>query len=170
MYNSSILFAMVGFSNLVTVGTLIAGTNLFFTWVSLMLVNHVGRKRILLSTVWAMALFLVTAAISSPWIPINHELFIEKQQDWLAGLHGSRVHDLLRSILLLGDGNTAWLSSEFFPLGGSCVRHNDVDLYRLGLQHHFCIHISDSDGKHYSFRRIWILCRDLLLRLDFSYT
>ena len=54
MYYSSTLFALVGFSNPVAVGTVIAGTNFFFTWVNLMLVDRIGRRRILLCTMWAM--------------------------------------------------------------------------------------------------------------------
>ena len=54
MYYSSTLFALVGFSNPVAVGTVIAGTNFFFTWVNLMLVDRIGRGCILLCTMWAM--------------------------------------------------------------------------------------------------------------------
>lgn len=54
MYYSSTLFALVGFSNPVAVGTTIAATNFIFTWVNLMLVDRIGRRRILLCTMWAM--------------------------------------------------------------------------------------------------------------------
>ena len=54
MYYSSTLFALVGFSNPVAVGTIIAATNFFFTWVNLMVVDRFGRRRILLSTMWGM--------------------------------------------------------------------------------------------------------------------
>lgn len=50
MYYSSTLFALVGFANPVAVGTIIAATNFFFTWVNLMVVDRLGRRRILLST------------------------------------------------------------------------------------------------------------------------
>jgi SP family myo-inositol transporter-like MFS transporter 13 len=50
MYYSSTLFALVGFANPVAVGTIIAATNFFFTWVNLMVVDRFGRRRILLST------------------------------------------------------------------------------------------------------------------------
>lgn len=56
MYYSSTLFALVGFSNPVAVGTIIAGTNFFFTWVNLMVVDRFGRRRILLSTMWGMVI------------------------------------------------------------------------------------------------------------------
>ncbi|KAF9890005.1 myo-inositol transporter [Aspergillus nanangensis] len=42
-YYSSTLFALVGFSNPVAVGTVIAATNFIFTWVNLMLVDRIRR-------------------------------------------------------------------------------------------------------------------------------
>ena len=54
MYYSSTLFALVGFSDPVAVGTVIAATNFIFTWVNLMLVDRIGRRRILLCTMWGM--------------------------------------------------------------------------------------------------------------------
>jgi SP family myo-inositol transporter-like MFS transporter 13 len=54
MYYSSTLFSLVGFSNPVAVGTTIAATNFIFTWVNLMLVDRIGRRRVLLCTMWAM--------------------------------------------------------------------------------------------------------------------
>lgn len=54
MYYSSTLFALVGFKNPVAVGTIIAATNFFFTWVNLMVVDRLGRRRILLCTMWGM--------------------------------------------------------------------------------------------------------------------
>lgn len=116
MYYSSTLFALVGFSNPVAVGTIIAGTNFIFTWVNLMLVDRVGRRRILLCTVWAMALFLALAAVAFHWIPINHDLTLQTNKiEWPA-------YVVLMCMIVYvafyssGIGNTAWLSSEFFPM------------------------------------------------------
>lgn len=117
MYYSSTLFALVGFSNPVAVGTVIAGTNFFFTWVNLMLVDRIGRRRILLCTMQFMGLFLVVAAVAFHWIPINHNLTL------IAGAKvGAPAIVVLVSMICYvgfyssGMGNTAWLSSEFFPL------------------------------------------------------
>ncbi|PTD06058.1 Myo-inositol transporter 1 [Fusarium culmorum] len=74
MYYSPLLFSLVGFSNPVAVGTIIAGTNFIFTWVNLMLVDRAGRRRILLCTVPFMGIFLVIAAVCFKFIPINHDL------------------------------------------------------------------------------------------------
>ena len=48
MYYSSTLFALVGFSNPVAVGLVIAGV---MTWFNMMCVDPVGRRRVLISTV-----------------------------------------------------------------------------------------------------------------------
>jgi len=116
MYYSSTLFGIVGFSNPVAVGTIIAGTNFIFTWVNLMLVDRIGRRRILLCTMWAMALFLGLAAVSFHWIPVNHDLtLVNAKVGWPADVV------LICMVFYVafyssGMGNTAWLSSEFFPM------------------------------------------------------
>lgn len=117
MYYSSTLFALVGFSNPVAVGTVIAGTNFFFTWVNLMLVDRVGRRRILLLTMPFMGLSLILAAIAFHWIPVNHDLTLK------AGVSVGVPAKLVLVCMVIyvgfyssGMGNTAWLSSEFFPM------------------------------------------------------
>ena len=116
MYYSSTLFALVGFANPVAVGTIIAATNFFFTWVNLMVVDRFGRRRILLSTMWGMALFLAIAAVAFHWIPINHDLTLKSNDI------GWPAYTVLACMVIYvafyssGMGNTAWLSSEFFPM------------------------------------------------------
>ncbi|KAK5110312.1 hypothetical protein LTR85_001293 [Meristemomyces frigidus] len=117
MYYSSTLFALVGFSNPVAVGTVIAGTNFFFTWVNLMLVDRIGRRRILIITMPLMGLALVCAAIAFHWIPINHDLTLVAG----AKIGAPAIVVLIMMIVYVGFyssgmGNTAWLSSEFFPM------------------------------------------------------
>lgn len=116
MYYSSTLFAIVGFSNPVAVGTIIAGTNFIFTWVNMMLVDRIGRRRILLCTMPFMALFLALAAIIFVWIPVNHDLTLKNS-------HVGWPADVVLVCMVFyvafyssGMGNTAWLSSEFYPM------------------------------------------------------
>lgn len=116
MYYSSTLFALVGFSNPVAVGTIIAATNFIFTWVNLMLVDRIGRRRILICTMWAMALFLAIAAVCFHWIPVNHDLTLQSNKI------GWPAYVVLVCMIFYvgfyssGMGNTAWLSSEFYPM------------------------------------------------------
>jgi SP family myo-inositol transporter-like MFS transporter 13 len=50
MYYSSTLFALVGFSDPVAVGLVVAGTNFVMTWVNMMMVDPFGRRRLLICT------------------------------------------------------------------------------------------------------------------------
>ncbi|KAF3003858.1 myo-inositol transporter [Neopestalotiopsis sp. 37M] len=117
MYYSPTIFAQIGFSNPVAVGTIIAGVNFFFTFVNLIAVDRIGRRRILLCTVQFMGLFLIVAAVAFHYIPMNHDLTIVEGASigWQSSL-------VLASMIFFvafyssGIGNTAWLSSEFYPL------------------------------------------------------
>lgn len=54
MYYSSTLFKSIGFNNSIAVGTVVAATNFLFTMVSLWKIDRVGRRRILVWTMWGM--------------------------------------------------------------------------------------------------------------------
>ena len=117
MYYSPLIFSLVGFSNPVAVGTVIAGTNFIFTFVNLLLVDRAGRRRILLCTVQFMGLFLIIAAVCFKWIPINHDLSLKEN----ATVGWPAIVVLVSMVFYVGFyssgiGNTAWLSSEFFPM------------------------------------------------------
>ncbi|KAH8898909.1 general substrate transporter [Thozetella sp. PMI_491] len=117
MYYSPTLFALVGFSNPVAVGTVIAGTNFIFTWINLMIIDRVGRRRIVLVTTPFMGLFLVVAAICFHWIPINHDLTLVEG----AVVGWPAIVVLISMVFYVanysaGVGNTAWISSELYPM------------------------------------------------------
>lgn len=71
MYFSSTLFDIVGFRNPVAVGTTVACVNWIFTALSIFLIDRVGRRRLLLWTMWGMPVCLVVAAIAFHWVPID---------------------------------------------------------------------------------------------------
>ncbi|KIX05643.1 uncharacterized protein Z518_03615 [Rhinocladiella mackenziei CBS 650.93] len=73
MYYSSTLFAIVGFSNPIAVGTTVAYVNWLFTVTSIFLIDRVGRHQLLLWTMWGMLVCLLLAAISFHWVPIDRE-------------------------------------------------------------------------------------------------
>lgn len=54
MYYSSTLFKSIGFNNAIAVGTVVAATNFLFTLVSLWKIDRVGRRRILIWSMWGM--------------------------------------------------------------------------------------------------------------------
>ena len=117
MYYSSTLFALVGFSNPVAVGLVVAGTNFVMTWINMMAVDPIGRRRVLVTTVWGMAAGLFAVAIAFSFIPIDTQtLELEVTTVtapaivvlvfiiWFVAFYGVSV------------GNTAWMSTDFFPM------------------------------------------------------
>ncbi|KAJ3570401.1 hypothetical protein NPX13_g5746 [Xylaria arbuscula] len=117
VYYSPLIFSLVGFDNPVAVGTIVAAVNFIFTFVNLILVDRVGRRRILLSTVQFMGFALTVSAVAFAYIPIRHDLTLEPGTTigWPAKL-------VLVSVVIYvafyssGIGNTAWLSSELFAM------------------------------------------------------
>ena len=76
MYYSSTLFSIVGFKNPVAVGLVVAGTNFLMTFINMMLVDKVGRRRLLLSTVWGMSAGLLAVAVAFSFIPIDRKTLV----------------------------------------------------------------------------------------------
>ena len=117
MYYSSTLFALVGFSDPVAVGLVVAGTNFVMTWVNMMCVDPLGRRRVLITTVWGMAAGLLAVAVAFSFIPINTQTLVLQVDTvttpaivvlifiiWFVFFYGVSV------------GNTAWMSTDFFPM------------------------------------------------------
>jgi len=117
MYYSSTLFALVGFKNPVAVGLVVAGTNFFMTWVNMMTVDPIGRRRVLVLTTWGMSAGLLAVAIAFHFIPIDTKTLAITTTKvtppaivvlvfiiWFVIFYGVSV------------GNTAWMSTDFFPM------------------------------------------------------
>lgn len=115
--DSSTLFAIVGFENPVAVGTVVAVTNWIFTVLSIFLIDRVGRRRLLLTTMWGMPVCLIIAAIAFRWIPINLDT-LEVTSD---NIGWSAYLVLVTMILFVafyaaGLGCVPWQANEFLPL------------------------------------------------------
>jgi SP family myo-inositol transporter-like MFS transporter 13 len=117
MYYSGTLFALVGFSNPVAVGLVVAGTNFIMTWINMMLVDGLGRRRLLLCTAWGMSAGLIAVAVAFSFIPIDRQTLALTNPTvsapaivvlvfiiWFVSFYGVSV------------GNTAWMSTDFFPM------------------------------------------------------
>ncbi|GMG24996.1 sugar transporter [Aspergillus oryzae] len=117
MYYSSTLFALVGFDNPTAVGIVVAGTNFIMTWVNMMVIDKMGRRRLLLSTGWGMSVGLIAIAVAFSFIPVDLDTLDLKSNSvsppaivvlvfiiWFVIFYGVSV------------GNTAWMSTDFFPL------------------------------------------------------
>lgn len=116
LYYSSTLFSLVGFSNPVAVGLVVAGTNFIMTWINAMLVDPFGRRRVLICTVWGMSAGLMAVAIAFHFIPVDLDTLDIKETQvttpaivvlifiiWFCVFYGLSV------------GNIAWMSTDFFP-------------------------------------------------------
>ncbi|GES63586.1 general substrate transporter [Aspergillus terreus] len=117
MYYSPTLFSTVGFSNPTAVGLVVAGGNFIMTGVNMAIVDRVGRRRLLLCTVWGMSVGMVAVAVAFRNIPID----LDSSEVATAGVSTSAIVVLVFIIWFVlfygvSVGNTAWMSADFFPL------------------------------------------------------
>ena len=133
MYYSSTLFGIVGFKNPIAVGTVVAGVNWIFTVLSIFLIDRVGRRRILLWTMWAMPLCLILAAIAFKWVPIDRQT-LELTSDkvgWSADIV------LVAMILFVafyaaGLGCVPWQANEFLPMEVRAMGTMMINMFNWG--------------------------------------
>ncbi|KAJ5334705.1 hypothetical protein N7452_007108 [Penicillium brevicompactum] len=117
MYYSATLFSLVGFDNPTAVGLVVAGTNFIMTFVNMMMVDGMGRRKLLLSTVWGMSVGMIAVAVAFRWIPID----METMEVTTSGIPPAAIAVLVFIIWFVvfygvSVGNTAWMSTDFFPL------------------------------------------------------
>ncbi|KAI9932337.1 hypothetical protein ASPWEDRAFT_112121 [Aspergillus wentii DTO 134E9] len=117
MYYSSTLFSLVGFDNPTAVGLVVAGTNLIMSVVNTLVVDRLGRRKLLLSTSWGMCAGLIAIAIAFIFIPVDTETMTVPS----AKINAPAIVVLIFVIWFVlfygvSVGNTAWMSADFFPL------------------------------------------------------
>ncbi|KAH8205732.1 hypothetical protein TruAng_000008 [Truncatella angustata] len=105
MYCSSTLFAIVSFKNPVAVGTIIAAINWLFTVVSIIFINKIGRRRILIWTMWGMP----------------H-----------TGIHRSGFVDLFVAFYAVGLGWVPWQANEFLPMEVRALGTTGINNFNWG--------------------------------------
>ena len=117
MYFSSTLFDIVGFHNPVAVGTTVACVNWIFTVLSIFLIDRVGRRRLLLWTMWGMPVCLVAAAIAFNWVPIDlHTLQVTSDEiGWPAYVVLVCMIGFV-AFYAAGLGCVPWQANEFLPM------------------------------------------------------
>jgi SP family myo-inositol transporter-like MFS transporter 13 len=117
MYYSSTLFDIVGFSNPIAVGSVVAVVNWIFTVLSIFLIDRVGRRRLLLWTMWGMPVCLLLAAIAFIWVPIDH-----KTLELTSDVVGWPAYLVLVAMILFvafyaaGLGCVPWQANELLPM------------------------------------------------------
>lgn len=115
MYYSGTLFALVGFSNPVAVNLVVSGTNMVSACINMLLVDPVGRRRLLVSTAWGIAAGLLVVAISFVYIPVNLDT-LEVQDNTITPPAIVVLVFIIWFVAFYGVsfGNTAWMSADFF--------------------------------------------------------
>ncbi|PPJ52539.1 hypothetical protein CBER1_10177 [Cercospora berteroae] len=133
MYYSSTLFDIVGFSNPIAVGTVVAGVNWIFTFLSIFIIDRVGRRRLLLWTMWGMPVCLVLAAIAFNWVPIDHRT-LELTSDEV----GWPAYLVLVAMILFvafyaaGLGCVPWQANEFLPMEVRAMGTMMINVFNWG--------------------------------------
>ena len=121
MYFSATIFSLVGFSSPILTSLSIAVTNFICTLIALLIIDRLGRRRILLSSVPVMIGGLLLCSISYSFLKIP-----TRQRQ--AATEPSTTRPSFWAVLILiamiiyvcgyaiGIGNIAWQQSELFPL------------------------------------------------------
>ncbi|WVR05560.1 hypothetical protein IAU60_002579 [Kwoniella sp. DSM 27419] len=118
MYYAATIFSMAGFDNPTAVGLIVSGTNWFFTFVAMFLLDRVGKRRILLSTYPGMIAGLALASVAF-WKmtgATGHRLVegAEYPANWSNMMLGMMV--VFIAFYATGSGNITWTVGELFPL------------------------------------------------------
>nr|SIP56008.1 putative Sugar Porter [Yarrowia alimentaria] len=120
MYFSATIFEVVGFDNATAVSIIVAGTNFVFTIVAFMVIDRIGRRRILLGTIWGMSLGLVVNAIAFHFLDKEkannpkHEVDKEHISGWAYVVLVAQL--VYVAFYATGIGNVPWQQSELFPI------------------------------------------------------
>ncbi|OAA67188.1 glycoside hydrolase family 72 [Niveomyces insectorum RCEF 264] len=121
MYFSATIFMLVGFDQPTLTALTVAATNFVFTVAALLLVDRIGRRRVLLGSIPVMTVGLVLAAYGFSFLDLSMGL-----GDGTANKNNSDHQQaaglVLASIMLyvaayaIGLGNVPWMQSELFAL------------------------------------------------------
>lgn len=122
MYFSSTIFTMLGFRIPTLTSLVVAVTNFVFTVAALLLVDRIGRRRILLYSIPFMAIGLLLSAYGFTFVKFSAD---ENGTDASSQAAPSTQHAallILFSIMIyvaayaVGLGNVPWMQSELFSL------------------------------------------------------
>lgn len=117
MYYSATLFKMVGFSNSIAVGIVVGATNFVFSCIAVKYIDRIGRRRMLVGTVWGMSAALAVAAIAFHWIPLDRET-LALTTDTLGWPEIVMLVSLILFVACFGAGvaPVSWQANELLPM------------------------------------------------------
>lgn len=117
MYYSATIFSLVGFSNPTAAAMVVAGTNMVFTILAFILIDRVGRRRILLWSIPGMIIGLLLCALVFHHLPM---LSSSTPSDPESVLWAPLLIIFMMayvSAYAIGVGAIPWIvQSEFFPM------------------------------------------------------
>lgn len=121
MYFSATIFTLVGFSSPTLASMSVAVTNFIFTGIALVLIDRIGRRRILLYSIPFMVCGLLLAALGFSFLAVDTTPGAPHDAPPVTGSI-SAASIILFSIMLyvasyaIGLGNVPWMQSELFPM------------------------------------------------------
>ena len=123
MYFSATIFASLSFSSPTLTSLSVAMTNFIFTLLAFVLIDRIGRRRILLYSIPVMVVALIVCAFSfssidGPWnseTPTRHDESNDSPSS-LVPLAILFCLTIYTAAYALGLGNVPWQQSELFPL------------------------------------------------------
>lgn len=130
MYFSATIFETIGFHNATAVSIIIAATNFAFTVVALLIIDKVGRRRILVFAIPGMCGSLVLCAIAFHFLGVDFSsgsnVVIKT-----TGISGWGIIVIIGMVLFVacyavGIGNSAWTGVELF---------SDVNVRSIGAMY-----------------------------------
>lgn len=121
MYYSGTMFKSVGFDDPTSVSIIIAATNFVFTIVAFLIIDKVGRRVLLVGTMWGMSLGLVICAVAFHYLPFDSSDSAEiknvlsgPEQKW--GIVVIVFVFVFAASYATGIGNVPWQQSEMLPM------------------------------------------------------
>ena len=122
MYFSATIFSLLGFDSPTLTSLSIAVTNFIWTLIALLIIDRVGRRRILLFSVPVMIAGLVTCSLAYVCLgrpilgaePVKEPAEVDNRSPWALVILVAMV--IYVCGYAIGIGNIAWQQSELFPL------------------------------------------------------
>ncbi|GAB1199343.1 hypothetical protein APSETT444_008689 [Aspergillus pseudonomiae] len=130
MYYSATLFNIMGFSKPIEAGLIVSGTNFLFTALSLKFVD-LGRRRLLIGTVWGLPVALAMAAGAFSKIHIDTNLELMATPPLWAKILAIVSFAVFVAFYAIALGNVPWLANEFLALE---VRAVGTAMLTMGLR------------------------------------
>ncbi|ODV62525.1 Cin10p ASCRUDRAFT_80018 [Ascoidea rubescens DSM 1968] len=116
MYYSATIFKKTGFNDPILISIFIAGSNFFFSFIPIFLIDIIGRRKLLLYTVWIMSISLFVASVVYLSLKSDEYNNLDIDND-----HYKYVILLISIITFVGSyasglGTVPWTSVEFLPV------------------------------------------------------